>query len=308
MLRISCKLGILAALLIATSAQLLGGSEAAEKTHGLDLAGMDRTVNPGDDFNGYANGGWIKNTAIPADRARFGVFTILEEEVSKRTAGLIQEASKSDAAGSEARKVGDYYNAYMDEQAIERRGIAPLKAELGEIGTLADKTSLARVLGSELRADVDALNNTNLHTDRLLGLWVSPDFDRSGPQRPLPAPGRPRHARPRQLPEQRHEKPRAAGEVSSPHRRCLEVGRVPDADAKAARIYDLEHAIAVVHVSRTESEDVHKANNPWRFGIFPRERRGSTGTSYFQAAGLAGQPVIMVWQPAGVAGIAALVA
>ncbi|HJU54485.1 MAG TPA: M13 family metallopeptidase N-terminal domain-containing protein, partial [Pyrinomonadaceae bacterium] len=150
--------------------------ENADSKHGLDLAGMDKQVNPGDDFFSYTNGDWIKATKIPEDRSSYGVFDEVAEQVNRETSDLIKEAGKS-SAGSEARKVGDYYDAYMNEKAIEAKGLSPLKAELEEIDSIADKAALARVLGSELRADVDPLNATNFYTDRLFGLWVSPDFN-----------------------------------------------------------------------------------------------------------------------------------
>src|SRR5712691_11274567 len=89
-------------------------------THGIVVANMDRSVKPGDDFYQYANGGWIKRTGIPPDRATVGVFTTLSDLSNKRTAALIAEAAKANApAGSNTRKIADLYNSYMDEAAIE---------------------------------------------------------------------------------------------------------------------------------------------------------------------------------------------
>ncbi len=97
----------------------------------LDLAGMDRTVKPGDNFFLYANGTWIKNTPIPADRATYGAGEILSEITDKRVADLIQEAAKSKAApGSDLQKVGDYYGSIMDSAGIEAAGIKPLAPAL----------------------------------------------------------------------------------------------------------------------------------------------------------------------------------
>src|SRR5205823_4341600 len=144
----------------------------------LDLTGMNRAIKPGNDFFAYANGHWLATTTIPADRASWGNFAILAEKADKRTADLIRDtAATKSAAGSVERKIADYYAAYMDEQAIEAKGRHPLDGELAAIRAISDKAALARVAGSQLRADVDPLNNTNFHTDRLFGLWVSPDFD-----------------------------------------------------------------------------------------------------------------------------------
>src|SRR5437763_5670435 len=103
------------------------------KSHGLDLAAMDKSIKPGDDFYHYANGTWEKNTPIPPDGSSYGVFTILDEKANKRTSDLIQEADKAKApAGSEVRMIGDYYAAFMDEKAIEARGLKSIQPELDQ--------------------------------------------------------------------------------------------------------------------------------------------------------------------------------
>ena len=301
-------MALVAPLLVATCTDRIRGAEPATRVPGPDVAGMEKTVHPGDDFYAYANGGWMKATAIPADRSSFGAFSILDEEINSRTVGLIQGASKSRGpAGSQADKVGAYYDAYMDEKAIEDRGLAPLKAELDRIGAIADRTALARVLGGELRADVDALNNTNFHTDRLFGLWVSPDFanpDRNVAYLMQGGLGMPDRDNYRNAGAKDVE---LQGKYQAHIAAVLKLAGIPDADAKAERIYGLERQIADVHVSRTDSVDVHKANNPWRPEEFPVRAPGLDWKTYLDVAGLSGQPMIMVWHPSGVSGIAGLV-
>ncbi len=296
-----------AALLLATRTDRLAGAGAAVATRGLDVAGMDRTVNPGDDFYAYANGGWMKATPIPADRSTWGLFGILAEEVNARTAGLIRQAGESKPPpGSDAAKVGAYYDAYMDEKAIEAKGLGPIQPELEEIAAIADGKALARVVGRQLRADVDALNNTRFHTDRVFGVWVSPDF--SAPDRNvaylmqgglgMPDRDNYRNTGAKDVELQAQYKTHVAA--------VLKLARIPDAETRGGRVYELERKIADAHVSRTESEDVLKANNPWRLQDFPARAPGLEWGSFFDAAGLSGQPMVMVWQPAGISGIASL--
>ncbi len=142
------------------------------EVHGVAVANMDRSVKPGDDYlYEYANGGWIQRTEIPPDRSRIGVFTGLGDLSDRRTAALIEEAAKADApTGSSTRKIADLYNSYMDEAAIEAKGLAPLRSHLEAIAAIHNRQGLARALGESLRADVDALNNTNFHTPN--PLWV----------------------------------------------------------------------------------------------------------------------------------------
>jgi putative endopeptidase len=193
---------VVLALLLATG-NLLISTRPVVTAQGLDVAGMDKSVDPGDDFFSYANGSWFKAAQIPADRPSYGAFDSIAEKVNARTAELIKRAGKS-ANDAEARKIGDYYDAFMDENAIEKKGLSPIKAELEEIDHISDKSALAQVLGSQMRADVDPLNSTNFYTDRLFGIWVSPDFND------------PTHNVPYLL--QGEERRRVAGEVSRTHR------------------------------------------------------------------------------------------
>jgi putative endopeptidase len=271
----------------------------------VDVAGMDRAVKPGDDFYAFANGGWMKITEIPADRAVYGAFTAIDEDVHHRLRDLIQSAGSGAAASG--RQIQDFYDAYMDEEAIEKRGLAPIQAEIDEIAKISDRASLSRVLGSQLRADVDALNNTHFHTDRPFGLWAAPEF--AHPERyaaylfqgGLGLPDRDYYRKTDDKSRELQSKYRAHIVT------VLGLAKIPDAASQAERIYGLEQKIAEVHVSRTDSVDVHKADNPWTPAEFATRAPGIDWTAYFGAAGLAGQPVIMVWHATGVAGIAGLV-
>src|ERR1051325_6452966 len=292
------------ALLLANGNVLV--SSRAARGQGIDLAGMDKSVHPGDDFFGYANGAWLKATDIPADRPSYGAGDIIAEEVRTRTADLIKSAGKSN--DPESKNVGDYYDAFMNEEAIERKGLTPLKAELDEIERVADKTALARVLGSQLRADVDPLNATNFYTDRLFGIWVSPDLNNPTHNVPyllqggLGLPDRDNY-----LSTEKNDV-----ELQAKYREhivtILKLAQIADAEAKATRIYDLEKMIATVHATRTDSADIQKANNPWPTKDFSKKAPGLEWTPFFKAAGLSGQPMIVVWHPGAVTGISALVA
>lgn len=300
----------LATLLVASAAvlTLVNASSPSKETHGLDVAGMDKSVRPGDDFYAFANGTWMKKTEIPADRSAYGSFSVLADEANRRTVKLIQDAARSKAAGgSETRKVGDYYESFMDEKAIESKGLEPLKKDLAAIGSIADKQALAHYFGSELRADVDPLNATNFHTDRLFGLWVSPDFDKPDVnagyllQGGLGMPDRDYYV----------QTDATSTELQAKYRQhiaaVLKLAGVADADAKATRIYDLEKKIAEVHVSRTDSMDVLKANNRWALSDFAKKAPGIDWDRYFGAAGLAKEKDLFVWHPSAVTGISALV-
>ena len=150
------RLSSLAVLLVTLAGSLSAQAKQFRPTGGLDLAGMDRTVQPGDSFYQYANGNWLKHTDIPSDRSYWGPDGVLSELTDKRTADLIQEIAKSNAAdGSDRQKIRDYYASFLDTAAIARAGLTPLKPALDSIAGIADRKALSRYLGTTLRADVE---------------------------------------------------------------------------------------------------------------------------------------------------------
>ena len=151
---------------------------AAAARRGVDLAAMDPTMKPGEDFYGYANGAFMRTAEIPPDRASTGAFLRVFETVEARTRAIVEEAARGDApAGSDARKIGDLYSSFMDEPGIEAKGLEPLRPTLARIAALADARALAAELGGTVRADVDIFNCTNLTTSRPLGVWIEQDLN-----------------------------------------------------------------------------------------------------------------------------------
>jgi putative endopeptidase len=300
---------LLALPLLAVQAQNTAPDAPKQETHGIAVANMDAAVKPGDDFFQYANGGWIKRTEIPPDRANVGVFSSLSDLSNRRTAGLIEEAAKANAsAGSSARKIADLYNSFMDESAINSKGLAPLRPHLEAIAALRDKHELARALGESLRSDVDALNNTNFHTANLFGLWVAPGFN--DPERyaayllqgGLQLPDREYYLA--DSDRMRDIRAKYQAHISA----MLKLAGFTDTDARAERIVELEHSIAEKHISLAENEDIHKSNNTWSQADFAMKAPGLDWAEYFRAAGLSKQPSFIVWQPTAFTGESALVA
>lgn len=277
--------------------------------HGVATADMDTTIKPGDDFYHYANGGWITRMEIPADRTSIGVFASLADISNKRTAGLIEEAGRSNPApGTAARKIADLYASYMNEAAVEARGIAPLKPELAAIAGIKTRKELARALGGTLRADVDALNNTNFNTPNLFGLWVAPGFNDSDHYAAyLMQGGLELGNRDYYLGTAARMETIRAG-YKAHIAAMLKLAGISDAEARAGRVLALEVEIAKVQQSLADNEDIHKANNTWTPADFTAKAPGLDWPEYLKAAGLAGQTSFIVWQPAAFAGESALVA
>ncbi len=116
-------------------------------TIGIDPAGVDHGVAPGDDFDAYANGGWRAVTEIPADRSSTGTFLKVIQLAEQRQQQLVQGiAAGKPAPGSDDARIADYYAAFMDVAGIEARGTAPVKAQLDAIAAIADKSALSAEL------------------------------------------------------------------------------------------------------------------------------------------------------------------
>jgi len=106
------------------------------QTHGFDLSNMDKSVNACDDFFEYANGNWVKNTAIPPSQSRWGNFNILAENNRDVLKKVLEETPRNAPAGSDAQMIGDFYRSCMNEAAIEKAGISPLRPFLKQIDSM----------------------------------------------------------------------------------------------------------------------------------------------------------------------------
>jgi putative endopeptidase len=268
---------------------------------------MDPGVKPGADFFLFANGGWYTKAEIPADRAATGVWLRLTEEIEKRTTALLEEAAHAGAKpGSPLQKLGDFYAAFMDEGAIEARGLAPIAPELARIAKISDARSLAAYLGAELRADVDALNTGDIHTDRLFGVYVDGDLNDPAKnaaylmQGGLGMPDRSYYLEDAPAMAEHRAKYEAHLAV------MLKLAKIADPEGKAKAAIALERRIAQAHVTRVDAEDVSKANNPWPRAEFGKRAPGLDWEAFFRAAGLDKTSTIVVWMPGAVSGEAAL--
>ena len=275
-------------------------------TFGFDTAGMDRGIEPGEDFFGYANGTWVETTEIPPDRSGWSSFSALAEAALKDTRAIAEEAAaRTDATGDSAR-IGAFYAAFLDEAGIEATGTAPLQPALDAVAAIRDKDALTRALGASLRADVDLLNSTDYYTPNLFGLWVSVNLLRPDQYAPylvqggLGMPDRDFYLEGGRMAELRTQ-------YVTYLTRLFELAGIADGPARAARVMALETAIARVHASQLDTNDVQKGANAWAVADFPQRAPGIDWPVFFEAAGLGTQSSFIVWQPDAVSGIAALV-
>ncbi|HXC55064.1 MAG TPA: M13 family metallopeptidase [Rhizomicrobium sp.] len=272
--------------------------------------GTDTTIRPGDDFYRFANGPWLKATTIPAGRSSYDTSAMLRDENARRVRELVQGAADAVPAGGNpveralAQKIGDYYASQMDAAAIQAKGLAPLSDELAAIAAITDRDTLSAYLGSTLRLD----DGSDTQDDNVFGVWIHQGFH--DPDRYVP------HLVQGGLGLADREDYFASApekaELRSTYRAHIaavfKLAGFADPDARAARVLDLETALARSHASRADTDDVFKTDNAWRRADFDAKAPGMNWDAYFKAAGLDRQLDFVVWQPSAVTGTAASVA
>lgn len=266
-------------------------------TFGFDVAGMNRAVAPGQDWVEFANGTYLRQLEIPADRSSFGMFNRLDELSRERTRTIIEEAAKqSGAAGTNAQKVGDFYNSFMDEAAIEQRGAAPLAASLQPFLAARTKSDFARALGDSVDGFGPSLFPYYINQDAKDPERYVPIFLQGG----LGMPDRDYYL-------SSDAKLADARSKYVPHiARMLVLSGIPQARATSAAqgILDLETRLARVHWTRVESRDDDKTYNKWSRADFARRAPGFDWNAYLSELGLGQQDAFIVSQPSAFAGMA----
>jgi putative endopeptidase len=264
----------------------------------------DRSVNPGEDFYQFANGGWLKSVAIPTGQTSYSTGAALQEKTSLRVRDLMQDAAAHPAKVGLTQKVADFYSSFIDMDGIEAKGLTPLASELAVISDIANKTALSAYLGATLNGEVDGLIS---NSDHVFGLWINQGFENADHnvvhlwQGGLGMPDRDHYIDPSSKMaglRAKYQKHIAA---------VLTLAGIADSETKAARVLSLEVRIAQAFAPDADAADVFKQNNPWKRGDFGVKAPGMDWEVYFKSAGLSDQSDFIVWQPSAVTGISALV-
>jgi len=268
--------------------------------------GVDPSIRPGDDFFAFANGAWLKRTPIPAGRDRWTARTEIGELTSGQVARLLDDAATA-PRGSLARKVADFRAAYLNEGAIEARGLASLRPLLDSIGRVRDKAALTRLLARSVGADVDPLNWGVYRSAHILGLSVEPGIHGEKTYVPflvqggLGLPDREYYmsAEPRmQAVRARYEDHIA---------RLLTLAGFDRTGERAKAVMALETALARGEASAEASASDHNADSLWTRADFATQAPGMNWSTFFAAAGLGHQASFVAWQPGALRSLAALV-
>lgn len=169
-------------LIAAISVGTALGQTAYKQTKSIDPANMDLSVKPCDNFYLYANGTWLKNNPIPPEYNQWGSFNILAEHNGDVLHGILEDAAadKSAPAGSNKRKVGDFYAAGMDSAAIESLGWKPIAPSLNRIAAIKDMNGVQQELSRQHTMNINALFGFGSEQDPKNSTQVIGEIHQSG--------------------------------------------------------------------------------------------------------------------------------
>lgn len=257
-----------------------GGSASVEAPRfgawGIDTAGMDRTVKPGDDFFGFVNGTWARTTSIPEDRSSYGGFAVLRDLSEARVRKLVEGYQLGDPAkdGDQA-KVAALYRAFMDDATAEALDDKPLLPKIAAIRSVESKEQMAALMGQSIGGTGGSFFSLFVSADA-----KNPDFYvLHMPQSGLGLGDRELYLDARFAPQKERYQEYVA--------QMLDLAGWEDAKKAAAAVLALETRIADAHWTRAESRNRDKTYNPVLLSELPTQAPGFPWPVFLKAAGVA---------------------
>ena len=260
---------------------------------GFDLAGVDRSVDPGDNFYRFANGNWDRVTEIPADRSNYGMFTLLDDLSKARTRAIVEEAARQPGS-----RIGDLYASFMDEARIEAAGIEPIRPMLARVQAIRSRADFAAELGRLLREGTTGPFAGFVTTDDRVPTEMIVRLAQSG----LGLPDRDYYLR--DEPALTSKRDAYRGYLTE----LLTLAGEQNAAARAAAVIAFERRLAEAHWTRVENRDDERTYNKWTPAELDRNAPGFDWTLYLREAGFSGQQNLLVSQPSAFTRSAAAVA
>jgi putative endopeptidase len=253
---------------------------------------MDKSVAPGNDFFEYANGTWVKNTPIPPDKARYGMFNVLDDLSKERTRQIIDEQTKNPNS-----KIGNAYLSFMDQAAIESKGLTPLDPWLNEIRGVKSKAALPKLYADGEEIGVGAPFRMFVSQDRKNPESYILSMSQGGigmPDRDYYLSADPRQAETR-------------AKYLQHLTNVLTLAGEQNAAGRAKAILALETRIAKAHWARSESRDATKTYNKMSLAQLSKRAPGFNFAELVHDSGAHVSDVIVA-QPSAFTGEAAAIA
>jgi putative endopeptidase len=277
---------------IATPAPAPASASAARPQYGsfgFDVAGMDRSVQPGDSFYRFANGNWDRTTEIPADKSNYGMFTLLDDLSRQRTRVIVEEAARTPGS-----RIGDLYASFMDEAAIERAGLTPLQPTIARIRAIGDKAGFAREAGQLLRDGVPGPFGGGVVTDDRQPDRMAVRLSQSG----LGLPDRDYYlSDDASLTQKRNAYQAYVSQL-------LTLAGEANADTRAAAILGFERQLAQSHWTRVQNRNDEATYNRRSVAQLAQEAPGFDWRGFVDRLGYAGERELLISQPSAFTGTA----
>ncbi len=261
----------------------------AAPTSGIDTDAFSATTRAQDDFYEYVNGTWLAETEIPADKSNYGSLTKLADEAEENLRTLIGEVSRDNnaAVGSAAQKIRDFYNSYMDADAVDQAGVEAIREELDTINGLDSLESLYRLVGDFSKHGVDAPFGGGIFSD-----LKQPDVNvvylsQAGltlPDRDYYLEDTEQYVKGRDLYKQ------YVADI-------FECAGIEGGEAKANALLAFETALAEVQWTREDNRDPNKRYNPKSFQELAELAPAVNWQAMFDGAGLPLRDKYIVSQP-----------
>ena len=249
---------------------------------GLEASSLDRTADPCVDFYQFACGGWLAKNEIPADRARWGRFSEIDERNKAALKELLEDDAKGTATDPAAKKLGDFFASCMDEAGIEKAGLASVKPLLDKAARVKDKRSWTTALIELQKAGIDVMWSVTAGPDAKQSSNVITQLDSGGIGLP---------ERAYYLDAKYKDKLDAyAAHVG----KMLALAKSP---GKAEDVVAIETALATVSKTPVEQRDVPAAYNPTDLKGLAAQAKSVEWGAYFKALGFAPSAKINVGSP-----------
>lgn len=274
---------------------------AAPSSSGVDVAAIDTGVRAQDDFFRYSQGKWLKDVEIPSDRSSWGAFNVAQDKVEGQVRAIIEgaAAAKGARAGSEARKMGDYYTSYVDQARRNALGLAPLRQELARVAALQDKGGIAQLAAHFSRIGAGAPLDMYVGQDNRDSTRLIVGISQSG----LGLPNRDYY-----LQDDARLKD-IANKYQAHIDKMLALAGHADAAKEAAQIVALERDIARLQWSAVDNRDPVKRYNKLSFAQLKALMPGFDWSAFTKGTGVAGKvDSLIVNQPSYLAGLDKLIA
>lgn len=264
---------------------------------GIEVHERDPGVHPGDDLYLHMNGRWLERSAIPEDKARFGAFTIIAEEAEKAVRKILEKAATAEV-GSEARKAGDLFTSFMNEDAIAEVGLGPLREafESVEEAESQGREALAAQLGRLERSGVG-------------GLWqLFVDNDPGNPERYVMFLEQGGIG----LPDENYYRDRELADIRVAYLKHLErvfaLTGLSEPALRASRVLELETHIAAHHWDNVRCRDAEETYNPRNLQELESLLGGFPFAAWLEASGIPAEKCaeVVLRQPSFVESLAKL--